>query len=92
MTKAEKDRIDKLHKMGCIVCREFKGVWSPIAVHHCTRLGRRDHMKTIGLCGYHHQTGDFGDAIHRGYKIFAAQYMTEAELLNRVNELLEEES
>ena len=92
MTKAEEERIDKLHRMGCIICREFKGIWSPPDIHHCTRLGKRDHMKTIPLSPWHHRNGSFGDAIHNGYKIFAAQYMTEAELLSRVNELLEEES
>jgi hypothetical protein len=84
--------MDKLHKMGCIVCREFKGVWSPPDVHHCVRLGKRSHKRTIPLCHLHHRNGPFGDCAHNGYRIFAAQYMTETELLNRVNELLEEES
>jgi hypothetical protein len=92
MTKREEAHMDKVARLGCIICREFKGVYSPAAIHHCTRLGKRDHMKTVGLCPNHHQYGPFGDAIHNGYRIFAAQYMTEQELLSRVNELLKEES
>ena len=87
-TKADKERFDKLHRLGCIVCRK-KGTYSQPAIHHITRGGqKRDHQRTIPLCPYHHQYGGFGEAVHDRYKIFPDRYGTEDELLLMVNKTL----
>lgn len=84
MTKAEKERLDRLHRMPCIVCGYF-----PVAVHHCVNQEhrKRDHMRTLPMCEFHH-VGAF--SIHKNRKSFRARYGHEEELLAKVNNLLAE--
>lgn len=93
MTKADKEHLDRVASMGCIVCRNLGLGWHPAAIHHLRYgrgLGQRsDHSKTIPLCTTHHQTGGFGTAFHCGPKQFQRNFGTELELLEQTKLLLE---
>lgn len=58
-TKAEKERIDRMMKLGCIISR--RRPWPRIAnakveCHHITRGGKRlGHWYTIPLTSWHHR-------------------------------------
>jgi hypothetical protein len=75
--------------LSCIVrVGHYKICGSPAAIHHTGTGagGRKDNMKVIPICHYHHQ-GDQG--IHTiGRKAWEKLYGTEEELLNKVNKLL----
>lgn len=86
------DRLDKLVKLGCIVCKLKFGVYSPPEIHHL-RAGmgmgmRNDDDHAIPLCMYHHRLGGYGVAIHAGQKFFESNYGTEEELLEETNRLI----
>jgi hypothetical protein len=83
VTKAEKAHIDAVVRSGCIICREFLGVYSPATAHHTGTYmgGGRDHMKVLGLCYQHHQGGPPGVAIHKGKARWEEAFGTEEELL-----------
>ena len=92
MTKQERDHVDNVARLGSIVCYNL-GHYSMAAIHHVRHdgkggNGKRDHMKVIGLCGYHHQTGGHGEAIHAGIKTFEDNFGTEQELLGQVTALI----
>jgi hypothetical protein len=64
-TKAEKDYMDNVASLGCLICQ------SPAALHHPTsgmgRGQRASHWLVVPLCPEHHQ-GDSG--IHAGAQTF----------------------
>lgn len=91
-TKAEAAHLNRLHRLGCIVCRrESLGHTEP-EIHHPRYLAgmgqKAAHMDAIPLCPRHHRTGGFGVALHDGQRTWEARYGTEAELLAQVKELL----
>jgi len=93
MNKQERDHLDKVAALGCIVCRNIGLGWHPAMIHHL-RYGRglsqrSDHFKTLPLCGTHHQHGGFGVAFHAGPRQFQKNFGTEIELLDQVKSLLE---
>jgi hypothetical protein len=58
-TKAQIERFEAIHRLGCVACR-MRGLVRPTEVHHMTIGGRhgqkrRGHDETIGLCEYHHR-------------------------------------
>jgi hypothetical protein len=90
MNKADTARMEALHKIGCLIAHLHGQEWTPACIHHCTRLGKKDHQKTIPLNPRHHERSGvvFGESIHLGYKIFKEKYGTEQELLDCVNSIL----
>jgi hypothetical protein len=55
-TKAEKDRMERLSRSGCVVCRLQHGSFVEGEIQHLTSGGRRlGHRYTICLCPYHHR-------------------------------------
>ena len=92
MKKADRDHLDKLCQLGCIVChREGYGHSQP-EIHHLRSgvgMGRRSpHTRAIGLCGPHHRIGGHGVAFHAGKQAFEARFGTELELLEATQEML----
>jgi hypothetical protein len=89
MTKYEKKSLDKIARLGCILCSTelgFEG--TPAELHHIRRYGtKRSTSPCIPLCPEHHR-GNSG--IHGlGHKGFANKWgVTEEELLERVNQKL----
>ncbi|MDU5473997.1 MULTISPECIES: Ref family recombination enhancement nuclease [unclassified Pantoea] len=95
MTKAERQHLQRVADLGCIVCRQHFSVFSPAEVHHlragCGAGQRASHYRTIPLCPPHHRTGGYGVAIHAGQKMWEKNYGTEESLLAQAYELLKGE-
>lgn len=85
-TAADKARFEKLKRLGCCVCH-YGG--NPADIHHIeTGMGRRKrHDRTIPLCKFHHV--DSRVSVHGNKSGFEYFFGTEAELLAKVNALLE---
>ncbi len=93
MNKSDRQHLDKVAQLGCIVCRQL-GVEPeiPSGIHHIRtgygRGQRAPHTETLPLCGFHHQTGGYGHAYHAGPAEWEKRYGTELQLLEQVrNEL-----
>jgi len=88
-TKNEKIALDKIARLGCILCRTALGVQdSPAELHHYRRFGQpRSASDILPLCPEHHR-GNTG--VHGlGRKGFEAKWaVTQEALLEKVNELL----
>ncbi len=56
-TAAEKRHMSRVASLGCIACRNQGDGETPASVHHALTGGggRRNHMKVLPLCHYHHQ-------------------------------------
>ena len=91
----KKFRFIKIAELGCIVCREFYGVFSPALIHHLIGLEFRSIGKkasdddTIGLCHNHHVNGTKEHpAIHSHPEEFERRFGTQGYLLKLTNDLL----
>ena len=87
-TAAQKRHFGVVAELGCVVCWREHGEWTPASIHHARSgcgLSQRDHDRVIPLCLDHHQ-GIKG--IHQGQKSWEAEYGTEEELLEAVNNQL----
>lgn len=88
MKKAERDHLNRVASLGCIVCRNLGYGETPAHVHHIRTgkgMGQRaNHFETLPLCPEHHQHGGYGIAIHAGQKTWEANFGTEIELLEQV--------
>lgn len=90
-SKKEKDYMDKVQQLGCIVCanRGFPDV--PAEIHHTRGKTVKDaHLYVLPLCPSHHRFGGHIEPIsrHPYKKRFEDAYGTEAELLTKVQEIL----
>ena len=85
MTSAERDWIDAILQLGCIVCVREKLGDSSAEVHHMLSGGRRmGHMFTLPLCYLHHRSGRDDDQVtsrDQSQRRFEARYGKEAALL-----------
>jgi len=95
LTKADRARGDKLRELGCVVCLIHLELFTVPAIHHIdgkTKPGC--HKLTIPLCPNHHQySANNGQWVSRhgdGKNAFQDAYGTEAELLEKTNELINE--
>lgn len=92
-TRAEREHMDRVAALGCIVCRNLSYGYSPAIIHHCYagRKGWRDNMLILPLCPRHHnQPLTLNVAIHAGTRTWQKTYGTEAELMAQVQTLLVE--
>ncbi len=88
-TKAEREHMNRVAAIGCIVCGDMGYQDSQAEIHHIANQGTRaSHWQTIPLCATHHRNGGFGEAVHQGRRTWEANYGTEKELLAKVNALL----
>ena len=82
MTKEEKQYVDYVVSLGCIICG------SPANAHHprfaCGMSQRSPHWLVIPLCKYHHQDGPCGEALHNGQQEFQKKFGREEDLLAEV--------
>lgn len=90
-TKKEAAHLDRLSRLGCILCRHLDLGETPAEIHHPrTGLGmsqRAPHADAVPLCPTHHrgQTGVHG----MGTRAFARHYgLTEADLLALTREAI----
>lgn len=96
MTKDEKKYLSKVADLGCIICYRLGYIGTPAEIHHIRGMGlgmavRSSHYATIPLCPEHHR----GNAGYHGMgrKAFERRYdVTESQLLEQVQELLNEEN
>lgn len=95
-TKAERQHLERVAALGCIVCRREGLGESPAIIHHI-RTGqgtgqRADHFHTIPLCPAHHQFHGVGISYHDCPKTWESKFGTEADLLAQVKRELGEDS
>jgi hypothetical protein len=93
LKKKDKEYLDRVAELGCIVCRNERLGKSPALIHHIrTGYGvsqRAPHHEAIPLCPIHHQYPAGGElAYHASPKQFEDRYGTELELLEQVRGLL----
>lgn len=89
MTKDEKKSLDKIARLGCILCSEILGFeGTPSELHHIRRYGNvRASCDVLPLCPEHHR-GNSG--VHGlGAKGFEKKWgISQEALLEKVNERL----
>ena len=88
-TKAEREHMTRVAELGCIPCIIMGIEGTPAAIHHAKEYGgqKRNHMKVIGMCGDHHQTGKISR--HGvGAMVFKNKFGDDTSLLEIVNKLL----
>ena len=92
-TKAEKDWLEQIVQIGCIVCRT-NGKHTPPQVHHIEGSRKEGaHFLTIPLCYYHHQEGSDCEAytsFHPYRARFKKRYGTENFLLQKTKDMIKE--
>lgn len=90
MTKKEKIWLGAICEYGCIVCQKKFNIFSPASPHHIEgRTKKGADLKTIPLCGGHHQTGGNGVAFHEtGKKTWEAKYGNQYELLEELRGII----
>jgi hypothetical protein len=91
-TKAEREWLNAITRIGCIVCR-LQGLGAtPAEPHHLLSGGRRmGHLFSIPLCYLHHRGGRNDDEVvsaSQNKRRFEARYGSELELLERTRELV----
>lgn len=91
-TAEEKRWMDKAGQVGCIACRQL-GVYQPeVSLHHIDgRTKSGAHLRTIPLCGAHHQGGDGSGvfvSVHPWKRRFEETFGTQEELLAQVQEIV----
>lgn len=95
MTKAERQHLSRLAELGCVACLIQGTPGTPAEMHHPrtgTGMGRRaSHMDALPLCPPHHRgtAGLSVPSIHGSKRAFIEAFGTEAELLEKVRELLQ---
>ena len=100
-TKAEQADMDLIASLGCVVDVDEPDEWGfenkvrcelPAELHHPLEgagMGAKNPDEDcIPLCHKHHRTGGKGVAIHAGQEQWEGLFGTEAELLEKRNELL----
>jgi len=90
-TKDEKNALNKIAELGCILCSEVLGIegGSPAEIHHVRRYGaKRSTSPVLPLCPIHHRLGN--DSLHHlGISAFEQKWQISCErLLERVSQKL----
>ena len=87
-TKAEKQRYERLAKIGCVLCLHLQRGFTEPQMHHIRKYGgKRDNAPTIPLC-FNHHTGPDG-VHHMGRKRFESHFeITQEDLLEMTEKLL----
>ena len=83
-TKAESEHMSAVAELGCLICH------SPAQIHHVHghAFGSKSNWRVVPLCHLHHHQGAYGECVHMGTKTFEANYMTQAAMLTKTNQLL----
>lgn len=88
MRKDDREHLQRVAELGCVVCRNLGYGASPAEIHHlrngCGVGQRSSHRRAIPLCPPHHRTGGYGVAVHAGQKTWEKIYGSEEELLEQV--------
>lgn len=88
LKKSDREHMQKVAELGCVVCRNLGFGASPSEIHHlrsgCGTGQRSSHKRAIPLCPPHHRIGGYGVAIHAGQKMWEEIYGSEETLLEQV--------
>ena len=87
-SKAMKARLDRVADLCCLVCGDLGYHGTPAEIHHQLGQGRDDN-KVIPLCHIHHRTGAWGEAVHNGTKTWESIFGSQADLVMRVNAIVD---
>lgn len=84
-TIAEKMHMTRVASLGCIICK------LPAEIHHVKdKISRnRNHLRVLPICPHHHRNGGHGVAYHSGKVQWEKNFSSQADLLAKVNALLE---
>jgi hypothetical protein len=91
-TKKEREHMDKVARLGCLICRKEGNPYSPAELHHIrdvriTGLGQRaKHTEVIPLCIAHHRIGK--ESFHNNSRAFSKKWGSQKELLKETLDLL----
>ena len=91
-TKAEKQHMDRVASLGCIICKKQGNDLSPAELHHIrdvtiTGIGQRaNNFQVIPLCVAHHRIGE--ESFHYSKKKFNAKWGSQKDLLVETLNLL----
>lgn len=92
--KNEKQHMDKVVQLGCIICRNKGFLNTPAEIHHIEGKTKDDaHLLVLPLCFQHHRQGGMEEPFisrHPYKSRFIKAYGTEQELLDQVNKLVKE--
>ena len=94
-TKKEKEHMDRVANLGCLICRKEGNPFSPAELHHIrdvriTGLGQRaKHEEVIPLCVNHHRIGS--ESFHENSKGFSKKWGSQRELLKETLDLLSQD-
>ena len=90
--KENQIRFEIIREIGCVVCKKYKGVYTPPQIHHLSGCKDQEaHKRTIGLCYWHHmadqQTPPAKEytSRHPNKKAFERRYGSEETLLYATN-------
>ena len=93
-TKEEKEWMDQISQLGCIVCHREFWIETPAEVHHIAgKVKIGSHFATIPLCYEHHRSGrndEKATSRHPFKREFEKRYGTQTELLQATKERVEE--
>lgn len=89
-TKHEKEVFRRTAELGCALCRHQGNEGTPAELHHIRRTMPRSVAPVIPLCPFHHRGSN--TSIHgMGRKRFEREYsVTEEQLLEKTQKLLNE--
>lgn len=91
-SKSDKQWLDAITQLGCIVCFNQGDFETPASPHHIDgRVKEGCHKKTIPLCGLHHQGGNNCKeyvSIHPHKAAFVKRYGSEEQLLEQCKTLI----
>ena len=93
MRQAEKDHLNRVAELGCIVCLVQGNQGTPAEIHHIRdgqgMAQRASNYDVVPLCPIHHRTGGYGEVgFHQSPKRFVERYGSERELLEEVERML----
>jgi len=91
-TKKEKNWMDGISQIGCIVCKLHHDCFSPAEIHHLYgKTVPEAHLKTIPLCFRHHREGVNNDLYvsrHPFKKEFEERYGSQEQLLEKTIDIM----
>ena len=89
--KHEKSHMEKVARLGCLICLKEGNPFSPAELHHIKDVAtiggqRASHFEVIPLCVNHHRIGK--ESFHENSKGFSEKWGSQRELLKETLELL----
>ena len=91
-TKEEKEHMDRVCTIGCIVCFNQGYMFVPCEIHHINGKTKEGcHFEVLPLCFKHHREGNSKPPYisrHPYKKRFEDAYGKEEELLEKVNQII----